>query len=170
MTEPLRDRPYEGAFHGNIHRFALRVYFEDTDTAGIVYYANYLRFMERARSDMLRAVGIDQRAALEAGDAFIAEQVARARSARDLVCGILGETGRVEVAAPQGAFYLFFRIDGVRDSRAAAFDIVDQANVGLAPGSAFGDGGDEFFRLCFHRRLDQVEEASRRLAAWIAAR
>ena len=68
MTEPLRDRPYEGAFHGNIHRFALRVYFEDTDTAGIVYYANYLRFMERARSDMLRAVGIDQRAALEAGD------------------------------------------------------------------------------------------------------
>ena len=106
-------------------------------------------------------------AALEAGDAFIAEQVARARSARDLVCGILGETGRVEVAAPQGAFYLFFRIDGVRDSRAAAFDIVDQANVGLAPGSAFGDGGEEFFRLCFHRRLDQVEEASRRLAAWI---
>ena len=72
MTEPLRDRPYEGAFHGNIHRFALRVYFEDTDTAGIVYYANYLRFMERARSDMLRAVGIDQRAALEAGDGVYA--------------------------------------------------------------------------------------------------
>ena len=72
MTEPLRDRPYEGAFHGNTHRFALRVYFEDTDTAGIVYYANYLRFMERARSDMLRAVGIDQRAALEAGDGVYA--------------------------------------------------------------------------------------------------
>ena len=72
MTEPLRDRPYEGAFHGNIHRFALRVYFEDTDTAGIVYYANYLRFMERARSDMLRAVGIEQRAALEAGDGVYA--------------------------------------------------------------------------------------------------
>ena len=72
MTEPLRDRPYEGAFHGNIHRFALRVYFEDTDTAGIVYYANYLRFMERARSDMLRAVGLDPRAALEAGDGVYA--------------------------------------------------------------------------------------------------
>ena len=61
------DRPYEGGFVGNTHRFALRVYFEDTDVAGIVYYANYLRFMERARSDMLRAVGIDQRAALEQG-------------------------------------------------------------------------------------------------------
>ena len=66
------DRPYEGGFVGNTHRFALRVYFEDTDVAGIVYYANYLRFMERARSDMLRAAGIDQRAALERGDGVYA--------------------------------------------------------------------------------------------------
>ena len=49
----------------------------------------------------------------------------------------------------------------------AAFDIVDQANVGLAPGTAFGPGGEGFLRLCFHRRLDQVEEAANRLAAWI---
>ena len=52
------DQPYRGGFVGTEHRFALTVYFEDTDTAGIVYYANYLKFMERARSDMLRAVGI----------------------------------------------------------------------------------------------------------------
>jgi acyl-CoA thioester hydrolase len=62
------DQPYEGAWVGRTHHFALRVYFEDTDTAGIVYYANYLKYMERARSDMLRAVGIDQRAALEAAE------------------------------------------------------------------------------------------------------
>jgi acyl-CoA thioester hydrolase len=61
------DKPYAGAFVGRTHHFALRVYFEDTDVAGIVYYANYLRFMERARSDMLRAAGIDQRAALDSG-------------------------------------------------------------------------------------------------------
>ena len=61
------DTPYRGGFVGREHRFALTVYFEDTDTAGIVYYANYLKFMERARSDMLRAAGIDQRAAKEAG-------------------------------------------------------------------------------------------------------
>jgi acyl-CoA thioester hydrolase len=66
------DTPYAGAFVGKIHRFALRVYFEDTDVAGIVYYANYLRFMERARSDMLRAVGIDQRAALDSGEGVYA--------------------------------------------------------------------------------------------------
>lgn len=61
------DHPYRGGFVGKEHRFALTVFFEDTDTAGIVYYANYLKFMERARSDMLRAVGIDQRAAKEDG-------------------------------------------------------------------------------------------------------
>lgn len=61
------DRPYRGAFVGRTHHFALRVYFEDTDVAGVVYHANYLKFMERARSDMLRAAGIDQRAAIESG-------------------------------------------------------------------------------------------------------
>jgi acyl-CoA thioester hydrolase len=66
------DKPYAGGFVGKTHRFALRVYFEDTDTAGIVYYANYLRFMERARSDMIRAVGIDQRVALESGEGVYA--------------------------------------------------------------------------------------------------
>ena len=46
----------------------MRVYFEDTDLSGVVYHANYLRYMERARSDMLRLAGIDQRAAMEAGE------------------------------------------------------------------------------------------------------
>ena len=62
------DTPYRGAFKGGEHRFALRVYFEDTDAGGIVYYANYLKFIERARSDMLRVIGVDQRAALDEGE------------------------------------------------------------------------------------------------------
>ncbi|MBM3585712.1 MAG: tol-pal system-associated acyl-CoA thioesterase [Alphaproteobacteria bacterium] len=41
------------------HRFAVRVYYEDTDAAGIVYYANYLRFAERARTEWLRTLGFD---------------------------------------------------------------------------------------------------------------
>ena len=61
------DTPYRGGFVGQEHHFALTVYFEDTDTAGVVYYANYLKFMERARSDMLRAVGVDQSDVLRAG-------------------------------------------------------------------------------------------------------
>ena len=42
------------------HRFPIRVYYEDTDLAGIVYYANYLKFIERARSEWVRELGIDQ--------------------------------------------------------------------------------------------------------------
>ena len=61
------DHPYRGGFVGSEHRFALTVFFEDTDTAGIVYHANYLRFFERARSDMIRAVGVDQNEVLRQG-------------------------------------------------------------------------------------------------------
>ena len=57
-----------GRFEANEHHYVLRVYFEDTDLTGVVYHANYLRFMERARSDMLLAAGIDQRVAFERGD------------------------------------------------------------------------------------------------------
>ena len=57
-----------GAFLGAAHHYRARVYFEDTDLSGIVYHANYLRYMERARSDMLRLAGIDQRAAMKAGE------------------------------------------------------------------------------------------------------
>src|SRR5438045_4957989 len=70
------DHPYRGGFVGTEHRFALSVYFEDTDTVGVVYYANYLKFMERARSDMLRAVGIDQGAMLRGdGSAYFVTEV-----------------------------------------------------------------------------------------------
>ena len=44
------------------HRFGLRVYYEDTDLAGIVYYANYLKFIERGRSEWVREMGVDQAA------------------------------------------------------------------------------------------------------------
>ncbi len=60
MSSSPLDQPYRGGFVGGEHRFALTVYFEDTDTAGVVYYANYLKYMERARSDMIRAAGVDQ--------------------------------------------------------------------------------------------------------------
>lgn len=68
MTVTGEDQPKGGRFEGREHRFPVRVYFEDTDLSGVVYHANYLRYMERARSDMLRVAAIDQRAAHEAGE------------------------------------------------------------------------------------------------------
>jgi acyl-CoA thioester hydrolase len=77
MTADSLDRPYRGGFVGHDHHFALHVYFEDTDAYGVVYYANYLKFMERARSDMIRAVGVDQAAELRAtGSAYVVVDVA----------------------------------------------------------------------------------------------
>ncbi len=58
------------------HRFTLRVYYEDTDLAGIVYYANYLRFIERARTEWVRELGIDQaRLREETGVVFAVRRV-----------------------------------------------------------------------------------------------
>jgi acyl-CoA thioester hydrolase len=48
-----------GPVNGETFRFPLRVYYEDTDAAGVVYYANYLRFMERARTEWLGSLGVD---------------------------------------------------------------------------------------------------------------
>ena len=62
MTEIL---PHSGFIKENIHHFPLRVYYEDTDVGGVVYYANYLKYMERARSEMLRVLGIDQKGMLD---------------------------------------------------------------------------------------------------------
>ena len=76
MSSESLDTPYRGGFIGTEHRFALTVYFEDTDAYGIVYYANYLKFMERARSDMIRAVGVDQGGELRrSGSAYAVVEV-----------------------------------------------------------------------------------------------
>lgn len=57
------------------HQLSVRVYYEDTDLAGIVYYANYLKFIERGRSEWLRALGIDQVALKEAGQVFAVRRI-----------------------------------------------------------------------------------------------
>jgi len=76
MAAETLDTPYRGGFAGREHHFALTVYFEDTDAYGIVYYANYLKFMERARSDFIRAVGVDQAAELRStGSAYAVVEV-----------------------------------------------------------------------------------------------
>ncbi|MEH6630316.1 MAG: tol-pal system-associated acyl-CoA thioesterase [Halopseudomonas aestusnigri] len=54
------DLPLSGALENGAHRFPVRVYYEDTDNAKIVYHANYLKFAERARTEILRLLGIEQ--------------------------------------------------------------------------------------------------------------
>jgi len=106
-------------------------------------------------------------AALTEGGNFLEGQVARARAGRECVLNGLKGLNRVKVVPPQGAFYLFFSIDGVTDTRQFALDLVRQTGVGLAPGTAFGAGGEHCLRLCYARSQHQLEEAVRRISAWL---
>lgn len=107
-------------------------------------------------------------AALDDGEAFVADQIGRARRGRDVV-GTLTKTGRVELPPPSGAFYAFFKVPGAA-SREIAMRLIEEADVGLAPGSAFGEGGEGHVRLCFLRKAADLEEAvariSRALSSW----
>lgn len=106
-------------------------------------------------------------AALEQGEDFVAHQVARAARGRDILVDSLRATGRVRFAMPAGAFYLFLAVEGLADDRALAYRLVDEARIGVAPGSAFGPGGEGFLRLCFARSPDNLIEAAGRLSDWL---
>jgi aspartate/methionine/tyrosine aminotransferase len=108
--------------------------------------------------------------ALDEGEKFVALQIERARTGRRIVVDGLGATGRIRFAEPDGAFYLFFSVDGEPDTAKLGLRLVDEANVGLAPGSGFGEAGRGFMRLCFLRDAAQVREGTERLAAWVAKR
>jgi len=78
------------------HTFPIRVYYEDTDMGGVVYYANYLRYIERARSEWVRTLGIDQNAMRESGIVWVVRRVEAdylipARFDDDLVVGTATE-------------------------------------------------------------------------------
>jgi acyl-CoA thioester hydrolase len=62
MNPPVQTDHLDGAIRDGKHHMQIRVYYEDTDFSGLVYHANYLRFMERGRSNYLRLLGADQRA------------------------------------------------------------------------------------------------------------
>ena len=104
-------------------------------------------------------------AAIERGEGFVAHLIERARRGRDICCDALAATGRVRFAQPEGAFYLFFAVDGETDTRRLVMRLIDEASVGLAPGTAFGAGGERFVRLCFARNAEQLEAAVGRVSA-----
>ncbi|MBO0749852.1 MAG: YbgC/FadM family acyl-CoA thioesterase [Porphyrobacter sp.] len=93
--------PPGGRLDGTAHYFPVRVYYEDTDLSGIVYHANYLKWFERARSDLLRLLGIDQRAAQEAGEGTyaVAELTIRYAAPARLDDAVLIESRPVELRA-----------------------------------------------------------------------
>ncbi len=108
-----------------------------------------------------------QRGAVEAlthGDAVIADLRERCKRGRDIVFDRLEAWPEVDAARPKAAFYAFFRVNGAGDSVELAKEIIDKCNVGLAPGEAFGPGGDGCLRLCFASKPETLERAMDALA------
>jgi aspartate/methionine/tyrosine aminotransferase len=101
------------------------------------------------------------------GDDFVTEQVAKARRNRDLVVATLRQFPQVRFQIPDGAFYMFLSIDGMKDSAKTCHRIIDEANVGFAPGAAFGPGGEGHLRMCYLRDEIKLEEAMMRFGKWL---
>jgi aspartate/methionine/tyrosine aminotransferase len=102
-------------------------------------------------------------AAIRDGEDFVASMVERCRVGRDIIMTGLATFSRVRVAPPAGAFYAFFRVDGLTDSLEFAKEIVRRCKVGLAPGAAFGPAGEGYLRLCFASSPERLGEALERL-------
>ncbi|MBP0466156.1 pyridoxal phosphate-dependent aminotransferase [Roseomonas sp. PWR1] len=109
-------------------------------------------------------------AALDEGDGFIAETQARYRACRDLALEILGAVPGVSAPRPDGAMYLFLKVEGCADSVGLAKSLIHSAGVGLAPGAAFGAGGEGHLRLCFAQSEERLRTACTRVAEVLAAR
>lgn len=108
-------------------------------------------------------------AAAEKGDDLLQQQIARATAGREIVSRELSRLSNVVFTPPAGAFYLFFRVEGESDCVALAKRLVDRANVGVAPGSAFGLGGDGFLRICFLASESTLNRAMQRLVETLEA-
>jgi len=107
-------------------------------------------------------------AALDRGDEVTPRVVAHLRACRDTLVPALQALPGVELAAPAGGMYAFFRLPGFDDSLATAKRLVAEAGLGLAPGSAFGPQSEGWLRWCFASRdLARLQQGVERLAGWL---
>jgi aspartate aminotransferase len=108
-------------------------------------------------------------AALEQGDDFVHEMVERCRAGGELVFQRLSALPKVKIARPDAAFYAFFSVDGVSDTLAFCKTMAKQYKVGLAPGEAFGPGGQGNVRLCFASSAERLSKGLDRIEAAVKA-
>jgi aspartate aminotransferase len=107
--------------------------------------------------------------ALAEGEEELARMVVRLRENRDLAVSSLRATRGLTVPVPEGAFYVFPRIDGLTDSFAFCRRLLEEMRVGLAPGVAFGPGGEGSVRICYAVERPILETALDRLGKFLGA-
>lgn len=108
--------------------------------------------------------------ALEQGEPAIAEMLALYRANRDFCLDALRAMPGVTVPDAPGAFYLFPKVEGLRDSFGFCRRLLVQTGLGLAPGVAFGEGGEGSLRVCFAVERPLLEQAIDRLSSFLSAR
>jgi aspartate/methionine/tyrosine aminotransferase len=106
--------------------------------------------------------------AIRDGEGFVKQMAARYQAGRDLVVERLGSLPRVRFRTPDAAFYAFLQVDGLTDSFSFAKQLLAETRVGVAPGAAFGTGGEGHLRLCFAASPERLEPALDRLAKALA--
>ena len=122
-----------------------------------------VEFMTSNASAPVQQAGIT---ALRDGDPYVAELRAHLAARRaQAVAGLSGMSG-VRIAPPRGSFFAFFTVEGVSDSASFALEILRETGVALAPGSAFGPGGEGYLRLCFASSEETIAESLDRLGAF----
>jgi aspartate/methionine/tyrosine aminotransferase len=106
------------------------------------------------------------------GDAFRGEMLARCRAGKQVVQAWIASQNRIRWIEPEGAFYGFLYIDGLKDSLGFAIDLVKKARVGVAPGSAFSFAGDpqadSYLRICFAQDATRIATGLERLGRAVA--
>jgi len=108
-------------------------------------------------------------AAIERGEDFLKTMVERCRAGGEQVFQRLSGMKRVRVARPEAAFYAFFEVDGVGDTNAFCKMLASKYKVGLAPGEAFGPGGEGNVRLCFASGAERLSKGLDRIEAALKA-
>jgi len=118
-------------------------------------------------SSMIQRAG---ETALTQGESFVQSMVASLRERGNFCFQALDAVKGVMVARPEGAFYLFPKIDGLEDSFSFALSLLKETKVSLAPGAAFGNGGEGSLRLCYAADMSILEPAMERLLRFLERR
>jgi len=106
-------------------------------------------------------------AALEEGEPFVSSLQQQYAAGRDLVMDKLGAHPAITLSRPEGAFYAFPSVHGLTDSMKFVQGVLDEEDVGLAPGYTFGPGNESCFRLCFAQSLERLEEGLDRIVRYL---
>jgi len=106
--------------------------------------------------------------ALAQGEEELRSMIVRLRENRDFCLAALRRMPGVTVPSPDGAFYLFPKIEGLTDSFAFCRKLLEETHVGLAPGVAFGAGGEGSVRICYAAEQEILEQAMERLDGFLS--